>query len=244
MNAVHIGCSGWNYDDWRGPFYPEREPRRRWLGLYAEQFDTVEVNNTFYRLPNRGSVAAWVDQTPEAFVFAVKASRYLTHVKRLSDIGEGIARFFAPLAPMIDADRLGPVLWQLPDNFHRDDERLDGWLAALPEGRHTIEFRHPSWFTPSVMRRLTERGVALTIGDHPERPFQTHEATADWRFIRFHYGARGRNGNYSAAELQTWARRIGQWRRETTVYAYFNNDWSAYAPANARELGRRLGAGR
>jgi uncharacterized protein YecE (DUF72 family) len=243
MRPARIGCSGWNYDDWRAAFYPAREPRRRWLELYAERFDTVEVNNTFYRLPNRTAVAAWVQQTPERFAFAVKASRYLTHVRRLQDTGEGMARFYERIEPLIEHRRLGPVLWQLPANFKRDDERLERWLRALPDGMHTIEFRHPSWFVADVMRALRARGVALTIGDHPERPFQTHEATADWRYVRFHYGSRGRAGNYSATELDTWARRIAQWRRHEAVWAYFNNDWSGFAPANAQALLGRLAAG-
>ncbi|HWE08693.1 MAG TPA: DUF72 domain-containing protein [Solirubrobacteraceae bacterium] len=240
MKPAFIGCSGWNYRDWRGAFYPERAPQRRWLELYAEKFSTVEVNNTFYRLPRREAVAGWARQTPEDFVFAVKASRYLTHIKRLTDLGDGIARFYEPLEPMIEAGKLGPVLWQLPANFHRDAGRLDGWLTALPEGQHTIEFRHESWFVPEVMEALRAHGVALTIGDHPERPFQTYEATASWRFIRFHYGSRGRAGNYSVTEIDTWARRITQWRRDTTIYAYFNNDWRAFAPANALLLASRL----
>jgi uncharacterized protein YecE (DUF72 family) len=240
MKQVRIGCSGWMYDDWRGRLYPEKEPKRRWLELYAEHFDTVEVNNTFYRLTRRSAVEGWVARTPPGFEFAVKASRYLTHIKRLVDIRDGIARFYEPLEPMIEAGRLGPVLWQLPENFHRDDERLHGWLDVLPDGRHTIEFRHDSWFVAPVMDALRTREVALTIGDHPSRPFQSHEATADWRFVRFHYGHRGRNGNYSATELDTWARRIAQWRRQTEVYAYFNNDWQGFAPANAKALGKKL----
>jgi uncharacterized protein YecE (DUF72 family) len=228
------------YDDWRGRLYPEREPKRRWLELYAEHFDTVEVNNTFYRLTRRAAVEGWVARTPPGFEFAVKASRYLTHIKRLVDIREGIARFYEPLQPMIEAGRLGPVLWQLPENFHRDDARLHGWLSELPPGRHTIEFRHASWFVPDVMDALRSAGVALTIGDHPSRPFQTHEATADWRFVRFHWGHRGRRGNYSASEIDTWARRIAQWRRDTEVYAYFNNDWEGFAPANAKALEKKL----
>jgi uncharacterized protein YecE (DUF72 family) len=229
------------YDDWRGRLYPEKEPKRRWLELYAEHFDTVEINNTFYRLTRREAVAGWVERTPPGFEFAVKASRYLTHIKRLVDIREGIARFYEPLQPMIEAGRLGPVLWQLPENFHRDDGRLEGWLSELPPGRHTIEFRHDSWFVPEVLDALRARGVALTIGDHPSRPFQSHAATSDWRFVRFHYGHRGRNGNYSATEISTWARRIAQWRRDTEVYAYFNNDWQGFAPANAKALERALG---
>jgi uncharacterized protein YecE (DUF72 family) len=240
VNPTRIGCSGWNYDDWRGTFYPAGEPRRRWLEVYAERFDTVEVNTTFYRLPNRDAVAAWVKQTPPSFEFSVKASRYLTHIRRLRELGEGIARFYERIEPLIEHRRLGPVLWQLPGNFVRDDARLQRWLEALPEGRHTIEFRHPSWFVAPVLDTLRAHGVALTIGDHPTRPFQTYEATTDWRFIRFHYGARGRAGNYSATELDTWARRIAQWRRREAIYAYFNNDWRAFAPANAQRLSTRL----
>ena len=232
------------YDDWRGRLYPEGVPKRRWLEEYARHFDTVEVNSTFYRLAKRSGVEGWVAQTPPEFLFAVKASRYLTHVRRLVEIEEGISRFYEPLQPMIAAGRLGPVLWQLPENFHRDDERLNGWLNLLPDGMHTIEFRHESWFVPEVLSALRAHHVALTIGDHPERPFQTDEATASWRFIRFHYGSRGRGGNYSMREIREWAARIREWRRSEDVYAYFNNDWRGFAPANALLLARRLGVSR
>jgi uncharacterized protein YecE (DUF72 family) len=243
MKPVRIGCSGWMYNSWRGRLYPERQPKRRWLELYAEQFDTVEVNSTFYRLARRSGVEGWVAQTPPSFTFAVKASRYLTHIRRFVDIAEGIERFYEPLVPLLEAGRLGPVLWQLPENFHRDEERLRSWLAALdsaPSGMHTIEFRHPSWFDPAVLDALRAHGVALTIGDHPARPFQSFQATADWMFIRFHYGHRGRHGNYSKSELSEWAARIASWRRDHTVFAYFNNDWEGFAPANAIKLRRLL----
>jgi uncharacterized protein YecE (DUF72 family) len=228
------------YDDWRGGLYPAGVPKRCWLERYAERFDTVEVNATFYRLQRRDTIAGWVKRTPDGFTFAVKASRYLTHVKRLQDVGGGIARFYEPLRPLIEAGRLGPVLWQLPENFQRDTNRLHAWLEQLPNGRHTIEFRHPSWFAGAVMDALRQRGVALTIGDHPQRNFQTYEATADWRFVRFHYGHHGRRGNYSQRELSEWARRIAQWRRHGDVYAYFNNDWEGFAPANAARLKHAL----
>ncbi len=241
MRPVRVGCSGWMYDSWRGRLYPEHEPKRRWLELYARHFDTVEVNSTFYRLARREAVAAWVAQTPENFLFAVKASRYLTHVRRLRDVGEGIRRFYEPLEPLLESGRMGPVLWQLPETFHRDDDRLRGLLELLPPGRHTIEFRHPSWFCPEVMRALRASRVALTVGDHPARPFQSYGATARWRFVRFHYGARGRAGNYSEREIAQWADRIAGWLAREEVYVYYNNDWNSYAPANARTLLRRLG---
>jgi uncharacterized protein YecE (DUF72 family) len=234
---VRIGCSGWNYASWRnGVFYPPRLPPKRWLEFYAERFDTVEVNATFYRLPKRSSVATWVEQTPPGFVLAVKASRYLTHIKRLTDLDQGLRRFYACIEPLVESPKLGPVLWQLPANFHRDDERLAGALAALPPGRHAWEFRHESWFVPEVYELLRAHGAALVIGDTPERPFQTHELTADWTFVRFHYGRRGRGGNYSETELAEWAERIAGWHERAEVFAYFNNDWEGYAPRNALRL--------
>lgn len=244
MAGIRVGCSGWNYDAWRGGIYPKGLARRRWLERYAEVFDTVEVNSTFYRLASRAGVERWVEQTPEDFVFAVKASRYLTHVKRLREMDTGVERFYEPLQPLADAGRLGPVLWQLPANFHRDDERLSGALARLPPGPHCVEFRHPSWFADEVYSLLRERGVALVIGDAPERPFQTHELTAGFTLVRLHHGARGRRGNYSETELDEWAERLSTWSRRVDVFAYFNNDWEEFAPRNARGLVRRLGVGR
>ena len=197
----------------------------------------MEVNATFYRLPTRKAVAGWVEQSPEGFLFAVKGSRYLTHIKRLTDLGQGLERFYERIEPLVESPKLGPVLWQLPENFHRNDDRLAAALAALPPGRHCFEFRHASWFHPDVYALLREHGVALVIGDTPQRPFQAHELTADWTFVRFHHGSRGRNGNYSERELQEWAGRIAGWRREgADVYAYFNNDWNAYAIKNAQRL--------
>ncbi len=129
---VLVGCSGWNYRDWRGSFYPEGMPPRRWLAHYATRFDTVEVNATFYRLASPTAVAGWVRDTPDHFVFAVKASRYLTHIRRLRELGEGVERFYAAIAPLADSPKLGPVLWQLPENFHRDEDRLAAALAGRP----------------------------------------------------------------------------------------------------------------
>ena len=240
LHPVLVGCSGWNYRDWRGQLYPAGVPVSRWLEQYARSFDTVEVNATFYRLPAHSAVARWVQQTPPVFHFAVKASRYLTHVRRLVDIGDGLRRFCERIEPLVQAQRLTCVLWQLPENFRRDDARLADALEALPGGRHAFEFRHSSWFAPDVYALLAARDVALVVGDHPRRPFQSTGATASWRYVRFHYGSRGRGGNYSERELEGWAQRLHAWRKQRDVYAYFNNDWNAYAPRNASRLTERL----
>ena len=238
--AVRIGCSGWNYASWKDEFY-EGKPARLWLQHYVQQFDTVEVNNTFYRLPLKRSVARWVEETPPRFVFAVKASRYLTHIRRLTDLAGGIERYYERLEPLTRTPKFGPVLWQLPANFRRDDGRLAAALAALPPGRHCFEFRHASWFVEPVYDLLRRHGAALVIGDRPEvKEFQTHERTTDWTYIRFHYGSRGRRGNYSEHELEEWARRFEDWRREVEIFAYFNNDWEEFAIRNAQWLKRRL----
>jgi uncharacterized protein YecE (DUF72 family) len=236
---VRIGCSGWNYDHWRnGVFYPPRCPAGRWLACYAQEFDTVEVNSTFYRLPRRTAVERWVEQTSSEFVFAVKVSRYLTHVKRLRETPEHLALLLERIEPLLESSRLGPLLWQLPPTFRRDDERLAAALDGFPpQLRHAIEFRHESWFTDDVTALLREHNVALVIADRPEiRTFQTHELTADFTFIRFHHGSRGVRGNYSDAELDGWANRIRVWRANGDVYAYFNNDWEGFAPRNALRL--------
>ena len=237
---VRIGCSGWQYRSWRGVLYPEGLPQRRWLERYAQTFDTVEVNSTFYRLASRNAVAGSVQQTPPDFVFALKASRYLIHMKKLRDIEDGVARFYERIEPLVGTPKLGPVLWQLPGWFTRDDERLAGALALLPPGRHAFEFRHPSWFAPDVLALLRERGVALAVGDHPQRPFQTLDVTADFTFLRLHTGRRGRRGNYSATELDEWADRIRLLRRRAEVFVYLNNDWEGFAVRNALGLRRRL----
>jgi uncharacterized protein YecE (DUF72 family) len=240
--VIRIGCSGWNYQHWRnGVFYPPRLPPRRWLEFYARHFDTVEVNATFYRLPRESAVANWVRESPAGFLFAVKMSRYVTHIKRLRDLASSLELFYSRIRPLVGSTKLGPVLWQLPGTFRRDDERLAEALVALPPGRHCFEFRHESWFVDEVYELLRTRNVALVIGDTPVRRFQAHELTADWTFIRFHQGTRGRRSNYSERELEEWAQRIEGWAANAEVYAYFNNDREGFAVRNGRWLRRRLG---
>jgi uncharacterized protein YecE (DUF72 family) len=241
-HSIRVGCSGWNYASWKQEFYGGLPPRL-WLQHYARHFDTVEVNTTFYRLPNRDAVANWERVTPPGFLFTIKASRYLTHIKRLRDLGPGLERFYAPLEPLLRSPKMGPILWQLPPTFKRDDERLSAAAERLPkEQRHCFEFRHPSWFADDVYALLRQHGFALVIGDRPEvRAFQAHVFTAPWTLVRFHYGSRGRRGNYSETELREWARRFEDWSSEVEILAYFNNDWEVFAVRNAIRLKQLLG---
>jgi uncharacterized protein YecE (DUF72 family) len=239
---VLVGTSGYSYKEWKGSFYPEDLPAAKMLSFYSERFDTVEINNTFYRLPKASAAEGWVENSPPEFEFAVKVSRYITHIKRLTMVEAGMERFYEPLEALTRSEKLGPLLWQFPPNFHRDAERLEAALAVLPPGRHAFEFRHESWFDDGVYDLLRRHGVALVIGDEASRWISTPLVrTASWTYLRFHHGRRGRNGNYSPAEIETWARRIGQWRRDTEIYAYFNNDWQGYAINNARLLKQKLG---
>jgi uncharacterized protein YecE (DUF72 family) len=167
-------------------------------------------------------------------VFAVKASQYLTHMKRLGDIEQGIGRFYDAVAPLAESPKMGPVLWQLPERFQRDVARLANALDQLPPGLHCFEFRHESWFTDEVLDLLRWHNVALAVGDHPERPWQPWVTTTDWSFVRFHYGKRGRRGNYSETELRELAPRVAALADQGFVY--FNNDWEGFAVKNALRL--------
>jgi uncharacterized protein YecE (DUF72 family) len=242
-HALRIGCSGWNYAHWRnGVFYPPRLASREWLAYYAQHFDTVEVNTSFYRLPRESSVERWVAESPPDFTFSVKVSRYITHIKRLRDVPEHLSLLYERIRPLLRSEKLGPLLWQLPPTFQADLDRLATALEQLPRGeRHAFEFRHPSWFTEETYTLLREHNVPLAIGDRPEvHAFQAHELTADFTFVRFHAGTRGRNGNYSHRELDEWAERLRRWNEEADVFAYFNNDWEGYAIENARYMQRAV----
>lgn len=240
MHAVRIGCSGWSYDEWREAFYPKGTAASRRLEHYATVFDTVEVNATFYRLPKESTVSRWAEQVPKGFLFAVKGSRYLTHVRQLRDAGAGLRRFWAPLAPLREARLLGPVLWQLPPTLQRDEDLLASFLERLPPARHCFEFRHPSWFVESVRLLLLEHRASLVIGDDPRRPLPATSPMGPIAYLRLHYGSRGRDGNYSARELDTWRRRIAAWRSIREVFVYLNNDWQAFAPRNGLALRKGL----
>jgi uncharacterized protein YecE (DUF72 family) len=220
--------------------YPDGLAKGRWLERYSQVFGTVEVNSTFYRLASADAVKRWVEETPPEFVFAAKASRYMTHIKRLQSLGDGIGRYYDGIEPLVEAGKLGPVVWQFPANFHRDDDRLGRALPLLPPGRHCFEFRHESWFTDSVYKQLRAHNAALVIADSPRWPFQARVLTADWTLVRLHHGHRGRDGNYSETEIAEWAERIAGWSEQAEAFVYFNNDWRGHAVRNALSLTRRL----
>jgi uncharacterized protein YecE (DUF72 family) len=236
VKPARIGCSGWNYPHWREVVYPKGMPARRWLEHYATLFDTVEINTTFYRLAKPEAVARWVAETPPDFVFAAKASRYMTHMKRLTDLPPSLEKYYGAIAPLVRSPKLGPVLWQFPPNFKLDLDRLADALALLPDGRHAFEFRDPSWFVDDTYELLRAYGAALAYGDDPRRAGQPLVLTADWSFVRFHYGHRGRRGNYSESELREWSSRLSDLRSEVELFVYFNNDWEGFAVANALRL--------
>lgn len=229
---TRIGTSGYQYPHWRGPVYPDDLPKKEWFAFYGRHFDTVEINNTFYRLPEAETFRQWRADAPEGFEYALKFSRYLTHVKYLKDPEEPIQRFLDHAKPL--EDTLGPLLIQLPPHWHLNLERLDGLLACLPKGyRWTLEFRHPSWLDKQVFSRLEEARVALCIHDLiDDHPFVV---TSDWLYVRYH--GIDYSHNYSHQFLTGQARQLAEWvRNGQDLYAYFNNDNQGYAFHNAGQL--------
>ena len=230
-----VGTSGWSYRHWRGVFYPKGLKQAQELRFYAERFESVEANGTFYRLIAEDTFRKWCDATPEGFVFACKGSRYLTHMKRLKEKGEGVRRLFERLDAL--GDRLGPVVFQLPDRFRPDLGRLAGFLDALPAAqRYAFEFRDPAWFEPAVLELLARRNVALCLYEFAGRQAPL-EITADFVYIRLHGPDGPYQGSYSHAALASWAKRIRGWARTgLDVYCYLDNDERAFAPQNALRL--------
>ncbi|MDN3022075.1 DUF72 domain-containing protein [Streptomyces sp. S.PB5] len=238
--TLFVGTSGWQYKDWRGVLYPAGCPVRLWLEEYARHFPTVEINNAFYRLPSRENFAAWRDRVPGDFVIAVKASRYLTHIKRLKDPEEPVHRLMTHAEGL--GDRLGPVLLQLPPTLRADTGLLDACLACFPPStRVAVEPRHDSWWTPEVRGVLESRGAALCWADVRARPVAPLWRTTDWGYVRFHEGRAKEWPSYGRRSLKTWAERVTDtWAGGEDVYAYFNNDPNAAAVENARTFERIL----
>lgn len=234
-----IGCSGWDYPHWRGVFYPEALPRSAWFAHYAAHFDTVEINNTFYHLPDRTTVERWREQAPAGFRYAVKASRYLTHMKKLKDPEAPLARFLEVARWL--GPRLGPLLYQLPPHWRCDLSRLDAFLARLPrELTHIFEFRDPSWFAEATRARLEAAGAGFCVHDAEDLEVPRW-VTGSVVYVRFHGTREGLRRGYPDAVLDDWAawleRQAGAGRE---LYAYFNNDPRGYAVRDALRLRQRL----
>jgi uncharacterized protein YecE (DUF72 family) len=235
-----IGTSGWQYADWRGRFYPERLPQRLWLEHFATVFPTVEVNNAFYRLPERSVFEGWRDRTPDDFVVAVKVSRYLTHVKRLRDPAEPVARFLDRATGL--GSKLGPVLLQLPPTLPGDADLLDATLARFPDDvRVVVEPRHPSWFTPAVRQVLERHRTALCWADREGRPVAPLWRTADFGYLRLHEGRASPWPRYGRQALRSWRDRLaGTYPGD--VFVYFNNDQGGAAVADALAMSPMCGS--
>ncbi|MDQ3938642.1 MAG: DUF72 domain-containing protein [Chloroflexota bacterium] len=228
-----IGTSGWQYRHWRETFYPRGVAQSRWLEFYAERFTTVESNAAFYRLPEASTFAAWAERTPPDFIMAVKASRYLTHIRRLREPDDAVEMFVERASRL--GSKLGPVLLQLPPTMRADVDRLRATLRAFPrEWRVAVEFRHRSWYTDEVRRLLQDHQTALCLADR-RGPLTPIWRTADWTYLRFHTGRASPEPCYGRRALATWIERIGeQWKAADDVFVYFNNDPRACALRDAR----------
>jgi uncharacterized protein YecE (DUF72 family) len=237
--SARIGCSGWQYKHWRGNFYPDDLPQKLWFEHYAAEFDTVEINNTFYRLPEASTFANWGERAPAHFLFAVKASRFLTHMKKLKDPEEPAERFFSRARAL--RRHLGPVLYQLPPGWKLDRARLEHFLQVLPRGvRHVLEFREPSWYSDDVYALMARHKIALCLHDMPGST-TGRLRVGPFVYLRFH-GASGRyDGSYPESHLGGWADWLHDQRLTgADVYAYFNNDVGGHAPRNALTLRQLL----
>lgn len=238
--SYHIGTSGWHYDHWRGVFYPSDLPRSRWLQYYCRSFSTVELNNTFYRLASEKAFRNWRESSPEGFVYALKVSRYITHVKKLRDCAESVANFLSRARLL--GNKLGPVLYQTPPDMKRNDRVLEEFLALLPgDTRHVFEFRHESWLDHGVLKVLRRFNAGFCVYDMPDLTTPV-AATSDFAYFRFHGSAAVYSSEYSDEELQAWARRIADLGVRDT-YVYFNNDAEGLAVSNALKLKGLLGQG-
>lgn len=235
MAKLRVGTSGWHYDHWRGPFYPGDAARKDLLELYARQFRAVEINNTFYALPKRETLLAWRDTVPDGFRFACKASRYITHIKKLNDPESAITKFFDTLEAL--GDSLGPVLFQLPPNWRVNVDRLNAFLEALPEGHaYVFEFRDASWFCREVYDVLCRHNAALCLYNMGETDSPV-ETTADLVYLRLHGPEDGYQGSYDDTTLNGWTQLIRGWLDEgRDVYGFFDNDQEASAPNDAARL--------
>ncbi|MCF8037281.1 MAG: DUF72 domain-containing protein [Desulfobacteraceae bacterium] len=236
---IHIGTSGWNYKHWKGPFYPENLSSKDWFSYYAQRFRTVEINNSFYRLPARKTFAQWQKNAPEGFFYSVKASRYITHIKKLKDPEEPVANFMENVRGL--GEKLGPVLFQLPPRWKCNPDRLAAFLEAVPaDCRCAMEFRDETWWDPGVYEVLRSHNAAFCIYELAGRQSPS-EITADFVYIRLHGPDEAYQGLYADETLSAWADAIRGWAADgLSVYCYFDNDENGYAARNALHLQQKL----
>lgn len=234
-NDIYIGTSGWSYDHWKGVFYPEKIAANRMLAEYVRHLRTAEINSVFYRLPSEKMVEQWLQSTPTDFVFAVKASRYITHVKKLNEPEDSVAALLAKIG--ILGEKLGPLLFQLPPHWHCNEERFTVFLNRLPAGfRYSFEFRDHSWLNERVNSLLADHNAAFCIYEL-DGYLSPKEVTADFLYVRLHGPGGPYQGSYDQDVLAAWANFFLHWaRRGKRVYCYFDNDEKGYAPLNARTL--------
>ncbi len=238
--TIYVGTSGWQYKDWRPAFYPPKLPLRTWLSYFAERFQVVEVNNSFYQLPTHETVRRWAEATPPDFLFAMKMTRYVTHIKRLKDPKEPVERFVDVATEL--GPKLGPVLLQLPPSLQRDLPSLGATLEAFPPSiRVAVEFRHDSWYGRETQQMLSEHHAALCIADRKGHVRPPMDQTTEWGYVRLHEGTAWPNPCYGDAALQAWADRImDRWGGDGDAYVFFNNDAHACAVQDARLLAAML----
>jgi len=235
---IYIGTSGWNYKHWEGIFYPKKYPKSKWLEFYASHYTTVELNASFYRLPTPKTFEGWRERTPDTFLWAVKANRYITHIKRLKSVEEPLQRFFNAIKHL--GAKLGPILFQIPPNLSFDEETLDLFCKGLKKNLlYSIEIRHPSWAQKRAIETLKDNNIALCISDSAGRYPYIEKNTASFFYIRLHGSKKLYSSEYSEEELQAYARKITGWKKDT--YIYFDNDYGGYAINNSKRLREILG---
>jgi len=237
---IHIGTSGWHYKHWKGVFYPQDTPNKEYLKYYVQHFHTAEINNSFYQIPEKKTLQSWSREAGRGFVFSAKASRYITHMKKLKDPQEPVKNFINKIKAL--GDSLGPILFQLPPRWKKNKDRLKAFLQTLPSGyRFTFEFRDPNWFGDEIYELLETHQAAFCIYDFNRRQ-SPKIVTSDFVYIRLHGPDGAYKGKYNAQELSGWAGAISQWQKQgKDVFFYFDNDQAGYAAENALQLQEMLG---
>ena len=253
MAKIYIGTSGFSYPHWeKGVFYPLDLPKAKQLEYYSQHFQTVELNNPFYHLPLAKTFQGWYQRTPSNFIFAVKASRYISHIKKLKACAQPCQLFISRAQKL--KEKLGPILFQLPPGWPVDVKRLEKFLKILPpttflkkvvgglpkKHQYSFEFRHQSWFCQEVYQLLKKHNIALCLADSPDWPYQ-EQLTADFVYLRLHGSGSLYSSKYTNQELKKWSNKIKKWLKNRDVYVYFNNDANGYAVNNAQTLKKMLG---